>query len=234
MLSKKLSTLITSLSRYNRRREKALKKAPEGIIKEFLQATMPDLNSPIQAVDIVSMDFETTGLNAKEDHIISVGLIDICHLNMPLASAYHAIVQQDLPLEADNVAIHQITDQQLSQGESTEVIVETILKKLMGKVLLAHYASIEVKFLQAACIKLYGVAPPFLVIDTMILGQRYFDRKQRPYQPNDLRLSALREFNHLPDFHAHNALNDAIATAELFFVQVNQRDKDLPLKSYLI
>jgi DNA polymerase-3 subunit epsilon len=63
---------------------------------------------------------------------------------------------------------------------------------------------------------MYGA--PFMcpTIDTLILAQRVFERQNHTIQVADLRLFNLRSRYHLPRYRAHNALNDALAAAELF------------------
>ena len=54
------------------------------------------------------------------------------------------------------------------------------------------------------------------MIDTEVLARRRLQRRNQPYRPGELRLSGLRERYQLPRYRAHNALSDALATAELF------------------
>jgi DNA polymerase-3 subunit epsilon len=56
-------------------------------------------------------------------------------------------------------------------------------------------------------------------LDTFVMAKRKLDRSDIAYDPQELRLSALRHKHNLPNYFAHNALNDAIATAELLLVQ---------------
>ena len=56
----------------------------------------------------------------------------------------------------------------------------------------------------------------------MALAKRRLDNRDVAYDPSELRLSSLRHRFGLPEHFAHNALNDAIATAELLMAQVNQ------------
>ena len=53
-------------------------------------------------------------------------------------------------------------------------------------------------------------------IDTLEIAQRVFERRNHTIQPGDLRLFNLRPRYNLPQYRAHNALSDALATAELF------------------
>jgi DNA polymerase-3 subunit epsilon len=112
-----------------------------------------------------------------------------------------------------------MTYHQKSQGKSLRVVVEALLKALAGKLMLVHFARIEKQFLRQACLELYGVSPPLMILDTLVMAKRKLDRSDIAYDPQELRLSALRHKHNLPNYFAHNALNDAIATAELLLVQ---------------
>jgi len=50
------------------------------------------------------------------------------------------------------------------------------------------------------------------------------ERSQQPIRGTDLRLFNLREAQQLPRYRAHNALSDALATAELFLALAAHAD----------
>lgn len=206
---------------YEAKRKRLLKRAPAGPLYDFLSVPFPDEKQLFVDTPILSVDFETTGFHAKKDKLLSVGFVDLFANKIPLKSSYHQIIHSEGLLKADNVTIHQITDSQKDQGESLRVVVETLLKALTGKVMLVHFARIEREFLQQACINLYGIAPVFPMIDTLMVAKKRLDNRDVAYDPSTLRLSPLRAHYQLPEHYAHNALNDAIATAELLMAQVN-------------
>lgn len=221
---------------YERIRLRQLKKAPDGPIKDYLSMPFPSPKTAIKDVPLVALDFETTGLNPESDQLLSAGLVEFSGHQIPLSSSYHQIVKTQGELNRESVVIHQITDQVKEQGVELETVVETLLKRLTGKVMLAHFARIEVTFLQNACFALYGMRPVLPVVDTLFVAKRRFDRSDTPYDPNNLRLSNLRERFKLPGHFAHNALNDAIATAELLIaLQFSEKDgENQPLSQYLL
>jgi DNA polymerase-3 subunit epsilon len=221
---------------YEAQRKRAWVQAPEGALKDFLSIAFPHPDTPLNEIDILSVDFETTGLNAINDKLLSVGFIGVKQQQISLKNSYHQIIKTKEDLSADNVIIHQITDQQKEQGAPLKEVVESLLKALAGKVMLVHFARIERQFLQQACLELYGVSPPFPMIDTLMVAKRQLDKKDIAYDPSELRLSALRQKQGLPNHFAHNALNDAIATAELLMVQVSnmQDSNQLKLKDLLL
>jgi DNA polymerase-3 subunit epsilon len=231
-----INSLINYLAGYEAKRKKLLKKAPEGALKNFLSVPFPTLDTPISELPVLAVDFETTGLDAKADKLLSVGFVAIEHEQIKLSSCYHQIIKTKNKLKESNVIIHQITDAQKDQGQPLRLVIEQLLKSLAGKVMLVHFARIERQFLQQACFELYGLVPDFPMIDTLVLAKRHLDKRGVAYDPSELRLSSLRQKHQLPAHHGHNALNDAIATAELLLAQVNSKTKadDLQLKDLIL
>lgn len=221
---------------YEAQRQRALAKAPDGALKDFLSVAFPAPGTSFAEIELLAVDFETTGLHAINDKLLSVGFIGVKQQQISLKNSYHQIIKTKDDLSADNVIIHQITDQQKEQGEPLREVVEALLKALAGKVMVVHFARIERQFLQQACLELYGLAPPFPIIDTLMVAKRQLDKRDVAYDPSSLRLSALRYQMGLPNHFAHNALNDAIATAELLMAQVSNKpeQKSLTLQDLLL
>lgn len=204
-------------------RKRLLDKAPEGPLRDFLSVPFPSPDTLFEDIPILSVDFETTGLNFQYDQLLSVGFVHMQNKQIRLSDSYHQVVKVDLALNNDNVIIHQITDDIKDQGQPLESVVEALLKALAGKAMLVHYQAIETHFLAQACQTLYGMAPIYPIIDTFALAKKQMVQRNQPIGPNALRLSTLRANYNLPEHFGHNALNDAIATAELLLAQVAHR-----------
>jgi len=228
--------MLSQIFGYNAKRKRLLRKVPEGALKDYLSVPFPDPKTPLDRLPILSMDFETTGLDVKTDQILSIGHILIKEYEIQLSSAYHQVINTKGSLKEEGVIIHHITDDIKSQGENAEKVIEQLLQVMAGKVLLVHFAHIEKNFLQHACKKLYGITPIFPIIDTLVIARKRLDQRTALYSPNDLRLFNLRESYNLPRYKAHNALSDALATAELFLAEIESKQyKNMPrLKSVLL
>ncbi len=216
-------SLINNLIGYEAKRKRLLKKSPEGPLRDFLSVPFPSLETQINTLPILAVDFETTGLDAKINKLLSVGFVAMDNEQIKLNSCYHQIINTSAQLEESNVIIHQITDDQKEQGQPLHIVIEQLLKALTGKVMLVHFARIERQFLQQACLELYGLAPDFPMIDTLVVAKRQLDKRDVAYDPSELRLSNLRHKYNLPEHHGHDALNDAIATAELLLAQISNK-----------
>ena len=198
------------------RRRRALRRLGEGPMRAYLSAPLAGCGWPVRECAYLSLDLETTGLDPRRDHILSAGYVVVSQGRIRMTTARHHLIRSDRPIPADTAVIHQITDDMSANGEPLAEVLPQILEQLKGRVLLAHHARIEQGFLDQACRRLYGV--PFIasVSDTLVRARRSLERRHASYKSGDLRLHALRERYGLPRYRAHNALSDAVATAELF------------------
>ena len=212
------------------KRRKLLAIAPEGPVKDFLSSPLIERNQDVHAVSLLSLDFETSGLDPGKDHIVSAGYVVISRGEVLLSTAMHELVRPDKLLTENSVVIHKITDDDASAGKSLEEVISSLLLALAGKVMVAHNANIELAFLTQACRKLYGISPRFPAIDTMRIAKKWLERRNKEIEQGDLRLFNLRKRYGLPVYQAHNALTDAIATAELLQAQIAHMDSSVPLR----
>lgn len=234
MLGTMFSNSLNNWFGLNAQRERLLKKVPDGPLKTFLSVPFPEPKTSISKVPMLALDFETSALEASEGHLLSMGYVSVENLSINLGSAEHFLVKSQQQLSSDNVAIHQITSQESLSGLTLEQAVEKLLAALAGKVMLVHYAKVEQTFLAKACKTLYGYEPVYPIVDTLVVAKRRLDRRLLPYDPQDLRLTNLRDNYQLPGHYAHNALNDAVATAELLLAELAHHQQTAnPLKDFL-
>jgi DNA polymerase-3 subunit epsilon len=220
-----------------KRRQRLLEKAPDGPVRDYLSHPFPEEKQEIFDTVIVSMDFETTGLDTRKDDILSIGYVEMQHGAIRLASATHIYLEAQQAIPEASAVIHRITDDMAADaGKPLSEIMTDLLGYLKGKVILAHHADIERTFLQKACNELWGFAPVFPMIDTLELARQWFDRRNMHFSPGELRLFNLRDRYGLPRYPAHNALTDALSTAELFLAQLDYIGDahKLRLKQFLV
>jgi DNA polymerase-3 subunit epsilon len=197
-------------------RKKALARARPGPLADFLAVVPPERKADCRKIPIMAIDLETTGLDPEADDILSIGMVEIDDWGIRLGTAWHRIVRIDKAIPGETAVIHQITDDRAAAGDPLEALLPEVLRRMAGKPMLVHYSPIEQNFLDAACRRLFGA--PFVtpIIDTLEIAQRVYERRNHLIQPGDLRLFNLRPRYNLPQYKAHNALSDALATAELF------------------
>jgi len=217
------------------RRRRLLAKTSAGPLHEFMAVPFPGVRDDCRSLRYVALDLETTGLDAREDEIISMGWVCLGTGSIDLSTSQHRLVLPSGDIPEHSAIIHKITDDQAAQGEPLAAALSLLLSALAGTVLIAHHARVEFTFLDAACQRIFGGRFLIPVVDTQALAIQQFERGNRAYGGKDLRLAALRERYNLPRYPAHNALSDALAAAELFIAQMAQRGREthLPLRRIL-
>ncbi|MBK1694989.1 DNA polymerase III subunit epsilon [Chromatium weissei] len=199
------------------------RRASPGALRDYLQQPLVAARTDYRAVDYVAVDLETTGLDSRRDLILSVGYVTLRGMSIDLSTARHRVVRIDRSIPESSAIIHQITDDQTARGSELSAVLSEFLAELAGKVLIAHHASIEQRFLSTACRQLWNCGLPLRIVDTQALALRTFERRQIPFKVSDLRLHSLGHRYNLPRYAAHNALSDALAAAELFLAQAAHR-----------
>ncbi|MGR0279334.1 3'-5' exonuclease [Marinomonas dokdonensis] len=179
--------------------------------------------------DYLVLDMETSHLDAKQGHIVSVGWVCIRNGRIDLDSARHILLEAaDV---SSQIGIHLITDEDIeSQGKKQLSVLRYLRHLLRGKILVMHHAPLELSFLKQGW-KTENLAPfPLVWLDTLAIERHKSHRAQQPIQEGGFRLGKCRERYGLPDYQGHDALTDALATAELLLAQVAYQGKDCQLQ----
>lgn len=194
-------------------------------LESFYQQPLLDAGQTMGATDFVALDIETTGLNAQKDDIVSIGLVPFDHQRIYLAKAKHWVVSSRR-LTSESVVVHRITHSEVADAPSLHSVLPELMASLQGKQVVVHYRYMEREFLRNAIAELLKKDFLFPVIDTIELEARYL-RRNRSFMARLLnkplpssRLLYARERYHLPAYENHNALVDALATAELLQAQI--------------
>jgi len=172
-----------------------------------------------------SLDIETGGLDARRDPIIAVGMLPIRGGIIKLGEAYETLVRPEdgREIRPESVRAHQLLEAEVKEAPPLAEVLKEIDRRIREGALLVHHQAIDVQFLKRAFERqgLKWPGPP--VVDTVELILK-LGRKQKflhPHQPPEgpvTNLTEARRRHGLPDYVAHDALTDAISTAELFLV----------------
>lgn len=227
--------MLSALFSLEHQRKRLADRLDESVLADFMSVPFPAPGTDCREVRYAALDLETTGLDPKKDEIISVGIVSLEGLRIDLSTAGYWLVAPQRAIPEASAVIHRITDDKAAQGMPLSTVLETLLPRLAGRVLIAHFSSIELGFLKAACKDIFGGRFIIPAVDTYQLAKRRLEQHHRIYRAADLRLSALRAGYNLPRYHSHNALSDAVAAAELFLAQVMEQEtrQGMPLRKFL-
>jgi DNA polymerase-3 subunit epsilon len=192
------------------------------VMHHYLQSDFPSRKADYRQVEYLAVDLEMTGLDALSDHILSIGFVPVVEQKVVVSGARHIYINSDLGV-GQSAVIHGIHDRDLDKATPLSEAMGLLLEALRGKVLLLHCAQLDLAFLQKACKVLYDNTLLVSVVDTMDLEDQRLERTGVQRGAESLRLGDCRKRYNLPDYSAHNALIDAVATAELFLAQMSYR-----------
>lgn len=168
---------------------------------------------PWTSVPWAVLDLETTGLNAKVDSIISVGLVPIDDAAADVGTSYYSLVRPETPLNPASIEVHGLRPADLREAPTCDAVAHALAEQVGDRLLVAHAAWVETGFL-GALKEHTGIALPMPVVDTAGLCRRAGVVGAQPAHEPSLELAARRLG--LPVYSPHHALGDALTTAVVF------------------
>lgn len=175
----------------------------EAYLTEEAEIVVNGDERPIEA-PIVVLDFETTGLDARNDRVIEIGAVKI--KDGAVIDSFGLLVNPGVPLKSKIVEITGITDMMLREQPPTGEGIRQLHAFLDGCAVAAHNAKFDYAFLQNE-LKRLSMTFECPVIDTLTMARRMY-----PELKSHKLKSVCRALNvSLKD--AHRAVNDAAATA---------------------
>jgi DNA polymerase-3 subunit epsilon len=192
-----------------------------GLLTRLLGLPSPDWDKVL----FWSLDLETGGLDPRRDPILAVGMVPVREGTIRIGESFRSLVRpaDGSRIDPESIRAHQLIWGELKEAPPIAEVLPEIDRRLREGVLLVHHRAIDVAFLKRAHVRCRLPWPGPEVVDTATLLGRIAarDRRRRPELPEDrraLNLTRARLERGLPEHPAHDALSDALATAELFLV----------------
>ncbi len=145
---------------------------------------------------------------------------------MQLSEAVYQLVRPTSEISEDSIRVHGIRSLDLEQAPALDEAIETLLDAIAGRVLVVHMAAIERAFVGRA-LRQDGVRLRGPLVDTEVLGRVWLhEREGRPLQ--HVALGELASALGLPADRPHDALGDALTTAQVFIALASHLDSIHP------
>jgi DNA polymerase-3 subunit epsilon len=167
------------------------------------------------------IDCELTGLDPRNDAIVSLGGLRLTEGRIVLADRFYEEVRPARELTAASIVLHGITPEEVRGRPGVETVLQDFSSFCAADILIGHFIEIDLGFLRAACARA-GIAPiANRALDTWPLydwlasrtpddGGTGLPRLQDP------RLPSLARALGVACRGEHNALGDAYVTAQVF------------------
>lgn len=186
-----------------------------------------DQDKPIESYEFLSFDTELTGLNPRKDEIVSIGAVRIVGMRIVLGDNFFSYIRPARDLPKDSTLIHKITPDRIRDAPDPAEILPEFVEYSGASILVGHFVSLDVTFLNRALKKQMGGVISNPCVDSMRLARALHELKRRAGKHRlstdaSFNLGALAREHGLPIFEQHDALEDAIQTAYLFVFLVNK------------
>jgi DNA polymerase-3 subunit epsilon len=205
--------LIFSLTRWFRRKPQL---SPEQLRRfEAWQALPPvALDVPVSATRCVVVDVETTGLNLMQDRLISIGAVAVVNGKVALGDSFYVVLQQRAASEKDNILLHGIGTSAQLEGDPPAEALLAFLEYLGKSPLIAFHVTFDETMIKRALRDYLGLNFKHPWLDLAYVMPGLHPPLARKHRALD---DWIGHFGIRVDAR-HNALADALATAQLFQV----------------
>jgi DNA polymerase-3 subunit epsilon len=188
-----------------------------------------EVDQPWRQAGYCVVDLETTGLDPRRDDIVSVGAVPVVDGRVVVGRAIYRLVGNPRQLRDASVVVHGLRPADLAGAPPWEETVDELLVALTGSVLVAHAAWIETGFLERG-LRRRRVRAPRYVVDTAALARA--TGVVPSGLPGEPALEALARRLGLPAHEPHNALGDAMMTAEVFLALTARLEGEASLTAW--
>jgi CBS domain-containing protein len=167
--------------------------------------------TPLFAIDAVTLDTETTGLDPRNARLVEVAALRIDHGAVQGGTTFQSLVAPGVPIPATATAIHGITDADVVAQPSFREIWPDLQRFVGSRIIIGHSIGFDLAVLQRECARAGCAAPSWARLDTRLLAQLVEPRL------GNYSLEALSAWLGAEVRERHRALADAALAAEIFF-----------------
>ena len=172
--------------------------------------------APIGQVRFVVLDSETTGLDPRNDRLITIGAVAVVDGDIVIEDSFDSLIR--LSGNTSAVTVHGITRDESLKGVEEPEALEAFLEYLRDGVIVGHHIGHDIATLNAACTRHWGATLLNRSLDTMDLTLHLERGGAFAGRPAIRRftLDALCGLFGVIPHDRHTASGDAFITAQVF------------------
>lgn len=170
-----------------------------------------DLNLPYERGRYVVVDVESTGLDMRRDRLIAIGAVAVVNGRIQLADSFEIVLRQAEASAKDNILVHGIGGERQREGVEPAEALLRFLDYLGNSPLIAFHVAFDETLIRRACKAYLGLDFRHPWLDLAYLMPALLPGLARKHRSLD---DWLRHFG-IGNYARHNALADALATAQL-------------------
>jgi DNA polymerase-3 subunit epsilon len=190
-------------------------------LDDWKKITPSALTVPVNEMRCVIVDVETSGLNLMKDRLISIGAIAMVNGKIAMGDSFYVVLQQPVVSNKENILLHGIGGSAQKEGVPAIDALLNFLEYLGKDPLVAFHVVFDQTMIRRAISQYLHFSFKHSWLDLAYI---------MPALNTGLaeRLRTLDDWNghfSIGNDARHNALADAMVTAQLFQVALAQADK---------
>ncbi|HKM04698.1 MAG TPA: PolC-type DNA polymerase III [Lachnospiraceae bacterium] len=194
----------------------------EAYIVDDLKEIVVNCKNQTLEEEYVVFDLETTGFSPVKNRIIEIGAVKV--VKGQIVDRYSTFVNPEVPIPFHIEKLTSINDSMVIDSPTIHHVLPEFLSFCQGSILVAHNASFDMSFLLENAMRL-GIKTDFTSVDTVGIARILLPNQAKHTLDAVAKTMGIRLENH------HRAIDDAVATAEIFikFIAILEKEgaKDL-------
>jgi len=179
------------------------------------------LDAPFSGTRCVVADVETSGLNLMEDRLISIGAVAVVNGQVALGDSFFVVLQQPTVSHKENILLHGIGGAAQTEGVPAADALLAFLDYLRKDPLIAFHVTFDQTMIRRALRQYLGIPFKHPWLDMAYVMPALNPVLATRHRSLDDWISCFAIRNDA----RHNALADALVTAQLFQVAYAQARK---------
>jgi DNA polymerase-3 subunit epsilon len=171
-----------------------------------------DIHAQLEQARFVVVDVETTGLNLNQDRLIAIGAVAVNHGRIDLADSFEVIQKQEASSTRDNILVHGIGGTAQTEGVEPAEALLRFLEFLGNDPLVAFHVTFDKTMIKDAMRRHLGLDFQHAWLDLAYVMPGFLPELANSHKS----LDDWSGHFHIGNFARHNALADALSTAQLF------------------
>jgi DNA polymerase III subunit epsilon len=176
------------------------------------------LNSKLDASRFVVVDVETSGLNLALDRLIAIGAVAVSNGRVDFADSFEVVLQQSESSSHENIVIHGIGGSAQRNGVPPVEALLDFLNYLQKSPLIAFHVTFDETMIRRALKQYLGLNFKHDWLDLAYVVPGLYPEWSKQFRVLHQWLAHFGIQNHAP----HNAVADAVSTAQLFLLAAKQ------------
>jgi DNA polymerase-3 subunit epsilon len=164
-------------------------------------------------LEFAIVDLETSGLEPNNSRVIEIAIL-LVNSSGEIEEEYATLINPGNG-QVGPTFIHHITEEAVLSAPTFKEVTGDILKRFENRIIVAHHAAFEDKFLAAEFKRAGIVVPPLPAIDTLLLSRQVVEL------PNYKMQTVLQHYG-IEEIDLHTALGDVRALNKILPILINQ------------